>query len=200
MTHPSRLRLHSGVGVHKFDRGQHCFLYSQPRPPTQSADARAVQQDKWTISHPAPLPARVSQLRMQTEMFTDPPNGVVNLAIFVRTKVEDVQLAIRFVDCSKNRVDAVLNVQVRFSLMAIAQHMKMFRMLGKLVIEIEYVSMRIAFPENRYKSKNVALHSEAFAVGLNQAFRSQFRSPVQRSLDRKGTSLGRRENIWLSIH
>src|SRR5258708_9886808 len=72
-------------------------------------------------------------------------------------------------------------------------------MLGKLLIEVEYVSVRVAFPQNRHEAKNIGLHSEAFTVGLNHALRGQLRRAVQRGLHRKWTSLWSWENIRLSV-
>ena len=136
---------------------------------------------------------------MQTEMLTNPGDRIVDLAIFVRPQIEDVHPTIRSVDGSKNSGDAILHIQIRFFLMAVAQHMKMFRMLGKLLVKIEHVPVRVALSQNRYEAKNEALHSEAFAVGLNQAFGSQLRSPVKRSLNRKRTGLWRGENVRLAV-
>src|SRR5208283_4255445 len=48
-------------------------------------------------------------------------------------------------------------------------------------------------------AKDIALHSEAFAIGLNQALRSQFGGPVERGLKREGARLGRGENLWLAV-
>ena len=76
----------------------------------------------------------------------------------------------------------------------------MFRVFGKLSAKIEHVPVRVAFAQYRDEAKNVALHSKAFAVGLNQAFGSQFGSPVKRSLDGEGTRLRRGENIRLSVN
>src|SRR5258708_8752777 len=72
-------------------------------------------------------------------------------------------------------------------------------MHGKLLIEIEYVPVCVAFPKDRDEAKNIGLHSEAFAIGLNHALRSQLRRAVQRGLHRKWTSFWSWENIRLSV-
>src|SRR5271163_3876389 len=109
-------------------------------------------------------------------MLANPPDGVVHLAILVRPEIEDVHLVLGAVNGGKNRVDAILHVQIRLPLMPVAQDMKMIRMLGKLLVEIEHVPMRVALSQNRYEAKNVALQSKTFAISLNQALRSQLGS------------------------
>src|ERR1700689_4095175 len=106
-------------------------------------------------------------------MRTNPTDGIIDLAIFVRSEIEDVHSAGRFVEGGENRVNAILHIQIGFLLMAVAQHVEMFRMLYELVIKIEDVSMGVALAQNRYESKNVALDPEAFRIGLNKAFGGQ---------------------------
>jgi hypothetical protein len=64
---------------------------------------------------------------VQAEMFTNPSDGIVDLAIFVRAKIENIYFIVRFVDDREDRVDAILHVQIRLFLMAVAQHVEMFR-------------------------------------------------------------------------
>src|ERR1022692_1072319 len=185
--------------AHILDRGQNRLLDGQSGPPTQGTNPRAVQQDKGTVPNPAPLASRVHELGIKTEMLTNPSDRVVDFAILVGTQIENVYLALRPVEGSKDRVDAILHIQIRFPLMAVAQHMQMFRMLGKLLVEIEHVTVRVTLSQNRDESKNVALYSEAFAIGLNQAFRSQLRGAVKGSLDGERTRFRRGENVRLTV-
>src|SRR5580700_5541054 len=75
----------------------------------------------------------------------------------------------------------------------------MLRMLGKLPVEIEYMSVRVTLSQDRNESKNVTLHSKTFAIGLDQALRGQFGSAVKRSLNGKRTCLRRGKNLRLSV-
>ena len=61
---------------------------------------------------------------MQAEMLANPTDGIVDLTVFVRAQIEGVHLTIRLVDRGKNSIDTILDVQIRFLLMAVAQHMK----------------------------------------------------------------------------
>src|SRR5579863_8816371 len=162
----------SSICAYVLDRGQHRLLDGQSRPPPECANAGTIQQDKRAVADPPAFASRVRQLGMQSEMLANPPDGVIDLAVFVSPKIENVHLRIRPLNGDKNRIDAILHVQIRFALTAVAQHMEMIRMFDKLLVEIEHVPVRVTLSQNRYESKNVALHSEAFAVGLNQAFRS----------------------------
>src|SRR3984957_10217033 len=166
------LRLHCGsVRAHELDRGQNRLLDGQSRPPPQRADPGAIQQDKRPIPNPASFASGVCKLRMQPQMFANPADRVVHFAILVGAEIENVYLVARPIDCGKNGVNAILHVQVRFSLMPVAQYMEMVWGLGKLPVKIEHMSVRIALSQDRYEPEDVALQAEAFAVGLNQAFR-----------------------------
>src|ERR1017187_3669649 len=136
---------------------------------------------------------------MQTQMLTNPANRVVDLAVFVSPQIEDVYLTIRLPESGKNGIDAILHVQIRFALMAVAEHMKMFGVGGKLLVKIKHMPVRVALTKNRYESKDVSLHSEAFAIGLNQTFRRPLGSSVEGSLNRERTGLGCRKNIGLAV-
>src|SRR5579863_8060704 len=98
-------------------------------------------------------------------MLADPTDRIVHFAVFVSPQVENIYLCIGLFDRKEDRVDAILHIQVRFSLMAVAKHMEMFGMLRELLIEVEDMPVRIALAENRDEAKNVGLQSEAFAIG-----------------------------------
>src|SRR5580692_8786704 len=90
---PSKL-----IRAHVLDRGQHGFLNCQSRLPAQRADARAVEQNKGTVANPAAFTAGIRKLGMQTEMLTNPADGVVHLAILVRPEIKDVHFGLRALD------------------------------------------------------------------------------------------------------
>src|ERR1700722_14083901 len=185
-------RFHCGdVRADELDRGQNRLPDGQSRFPAQRANPRAIEQDKWAIPDPAAFASGVCKLRMQPQMFANPADGVVDFAIFVRAEIEDVYLAVRPLNRKKNGVNAILHVQVGCSLMPVPEHVATFGMLGNLPVKIENVSVLISFSQDRNKAENVALQSEAFTVGLNQALRGQFGSAVERSLYGKRTGLRR---------
>src|SRR5271154_5503487 len=115
---------------------------------------------------------------METEMFANLADRIVDLAIFIRAEVENIDFTIGAVKGDQNCVDAILHIQIRFSLMAVSQNVQMFGVLAELPPKIEYMPVRVTLTKNRYEAKNVTLHSKAFAVGLNQPFRRQFGSAV----------------------
>src|ERR1700691_1474236 len=194
------LRFHcGGVRADELDRGQNRLPDGQSRLPAPGADPRAIEQDKWAIPDPAAFASGVCKLRMQPQMFANPADGVVDFAIFVRAEIEDVYFAVRPINRKKNGVNAILHVQVRFSLTPVAQNVEMFGMLGKLPVKIEHVPVRVAFSQDRNEAENVALQSEAFTVGLNQALRGQFGSAVERSLYGKRTGLRRGKDCGLPV-
>lgn len=93
-----------------FNCGQHGLLDGQSRTPAQGADARAIEQDEGTVANPAAFAARVRKFWMKTEVFTNPADGVVDLAILVGPEIEDVYFVFRPIDCGKNRIDAILHI------------------------------------------------------------------------------------------
>ena len=72
-------------------------------------------------------------------MLANPADGVVDLAIFVGPKIEEVHFAVGLFEGGKNGVDAILHLQIRLPLTAVAQHTEVCRMLGKLLVKIKHV-------------------------------------------------------------
>src|ERR1700733_11490426 len=115
-------------------------------------------------------------------MLAYPSNRVVDLAELIGSKIENIYFALGPVESCENSIDAILHIQIRLALMPIAQYVQMVRMFGKLLPEIKNMAMGIPLAQNRHKTENVALHTEAFAIRLNQPLRRQFRSAIQRGL------------------
>ena len=155
------------------------MLNRQARPPTQCTNSRTIEEYERTVTYPSALTPSIRQLRVQAKIFANPSDRVVYFAVFVGSKIEDVDFAIGTIECGENGVDTILDIQIGLPLMAIAQHVQMVGVLGKLPPKIEHVPVRVTLSKNRYESKNVGLHSETFAVGLNQSFRSELGSPVK---------------------
>src|SRR5438552_11544287 len=73
-------------------------------------------------------------------------------------------------------------------------------MFQQLLIEIENMPVRIALPQYRHKTKDVALHPERFTIGFNHALRSKLGGSVQRGLYRKRAVLRRWEDVRFPVN
>ena len=69
---------------------------------------------------------------MQAKLLANPANGVVDVAILVGPEIEDVHLAIRPIEGGKDCADAILHVQIRLPLVAVAQYVEPLRVPRKL--------------------------------------------------------------------
>ena len=56
----------------------------------------------------------------------------------------------------------------------------------KLLVEIEYVPVRVALTQNGNETKNEPLHGKGFAVGRDQTLGGKLRGAVKRSLHGEG--------------
>ena len=101
---------------------------------------------------------------------------------------------------SRSSVDAVLHVEIRLSLCAVAEDFQMIGMFGELLIEIEHVAVRVALAENRDEAEDVALESVAFAVGVDEAFAGELRRGVERSLNRERVLFWRGDDFRLAVN
>ena len=91
----------------------------------------------------------------------------------------------------QDRVHAVLHVQVRLALRAVAQHVQLVGMRQQLLVEIEDVAVGVALAQDRDEAEDVALEAEAFAIGRDQAFgRPVWRRRRARSGSGNGASSG----------
>jgi len=95
-------------------------------------------------------------------MRRDPTNRVVDGAILVRSEVQDVDLARRFVQCQQPRVEAILNVQVRLPLPSIAEHAQQRGIPQKLLVKVGYVSVRVLLVQDRDEPED----PRAYRIGL----------------------------------
>src|ERR1019366_4949165 len=169
------------------------------RRPAQTSDLRAVEEDERTVTDPTALAAGVRQTRRDAETLRNPANGLIHFAILVGTKVVDVNAGHRILHRQKDRVDAVLNVEVGLALPAVAENTELGWIVAKAAVEIENVPVRVALAENRDEAEDVALEPVAFAVGLDQAFTSELRGAVERRLNRERHVLGSRNLTRLTI-
>ena len=98
------------IGADVFNCSQNRLLDAKSRPPPQSANPGAIEEDKRTIADPAAFASRIRELRIQPEMPANPTDGVIDFAILVRPKIEYVHFVVGAIEGRKNRVDAILNV------------------------------------------------------------------------------------------
>ena len=91
----------------------------------------------------------------------------------VRAEVVDFHAVLRLAspcrafDDVQHRLEAIADVEIGFPLRAVAEDFQVVGMLAQLLVKIEDVAVRVAFAENRDEPENVALETEAFAVGVN---------------------------------
>src|SRR5205807_521317 len=86
----------------------------------------------------------------------------------------------------QHSIYAILDVEIGFALLAVAENVQFFRVLCKLHHEIENMSVAVALPEDRYEAKNAGPDAVAFGVGSDHSLAGQLRGAVKRSLHRKG--------------
>ena len=87
-------------------------------------------------------------------MFADPANRIVHFARLVGAEVKNVDLLRSFAGREEHRFDAIAHVQVRFSLMAVAEDIQNAGMLLELAIEIDDVAVRVARPQQRDETED----------------------------------------------
>src|SRR5262249_18379156 len=136
------------IGAEIVEGGQDGLANGQPRFPAQGTDLAGIEEDEGTVADPAAFPTAVVPLRLDVEPFTDPAQRLIDRAVFVRAEVEDVERRRRLVEDEEDGIDAVLNVEVRLALLAVAKNSDASRIAQELGIEIDDVAMRVALAEN----------------------------------------------------
>src|SRR5204862_2960918 len=137
-----------GVGAQVVERAHDALLDCQLRDPAQAPHARAVQEDEGAVADPAALAAPVGEPRRDAEGPGDPADGVVDCAVLVGAEVEDRGLGLRALDGHDDRVDAVVHVEVRLALLAVAENVQDLRIGAQPLVEVENVPVRVALAEN----------------------------------------------------
>lgn len=126
--------------------------------PSQRLNFLCLQKDERIVSNPASVATRVFQFRLDPEFFANPLDGIIDFAVSIDTKVEDIDLVSCLVHGQQDRVDTVLNVQVRFALLAVAKHRQARRLCFQFLIEIEDMTMSITLPEYGNETENPGLN------------------------------------------
>src|SRR5262249_17370968 len=129
----------------------------QLRPPAEGAHLAGVQEDEGAVADPAALAAGVAAPRGDPQLSADPAERVVHRAVLLGAQVEDVHRLPRPVDDAQHGVEAVLHVQVRLALPAVAEHLDLVRVLQELAVEVVDVAVRVALAEDRDEAEDVAL-------------------------------------------
>src|SRR3974390_40258 len=96
-------------------------------------------------------------------------------------------------------IETIADIKVGFALPAVAQNFQMIGVGQQLFVEIQDVTVRITFAENRDKPENITFKSVTFAISMNKTFTGELGGGVQRSLHGKGVIFGRRNDIRFAI-
>jgi hypothetical protein len=67
-------------------------------------------------------------------------------------------------DRGEHRIEAILNVEVRLALMAVAEHAEPQRIAAQTFVEVEDVAVGITLPQDGHEAEDVSLHAKSFAV------------------------------------
>src|SRR5579863_4319800 len=188
------------MGFEELDSPDHARLDGEGRTPTQRAQPRGIEKDEWIVTLPAALTATVLDPRLDAERRTDPADRLMQLEVGVVPHVEDVYAVGGTRYGEHHGVHAIPDVQIALALSSVAEHGQHVRVCAQLPVEVEYMSVRIAFPENRDETENVRLEAEARAVGGEQPFGCQFRCPIERSLHGKWRVLRCRDQRRFPVH
>jgi hypothetical protein len=86
------------------------------RLPTEHSNATAIEKNEWVVPTPSAWAAAILETRGATEFRTDPTDGLVNLAVFICPKIENIDHSLGMLQCCLDGVDAILNVQIGFPL------------------------------------------------------------------------------------
>src|ERR1035438_5027015 len=159
------------VSAQEFQRADDALLDGERRFPAQAPQARAIQEDERAVGHPTTFAAGVAPFRLKAEMPGDPADGVVNLAILIRAQVENVDRVRAALRRQQDGVDAILHVEVRFPLEAVAQPVEAMGMFQQLPVEVEHVPVGVALAQNRYEAEDGPLEPERRRVGRKHPLR-----------------------------
>lgn len=107
--------------------------------PAKRTYACRIKKNEGIVADPATITAGVMERGRQAKMADYPTDRVIDLAIFAGAKVEDVGLGLRMPDGMQDRVDAVVDIEVRLPLPAVAEHIESCGIGQQLLVEIGLV-------------------------------------------------------------
>src|ERR1043166_154811 len=154
--------------LEKAEGSHHALPDVEGRLPAQRPDPRAVEEDERAGADPPSFAAGVLPLRRHAEILADPPDGLIQLTVLVRAKVEDVDLPGGLRDRQQDRVDAIVPVETGLALPPVAEHAQPLRVEAQLPEEGVDMPVGVAFSEDRHEAEDVPFESESLAVGLDQ--------------------------------
>jgi hypothetical protein len=131
------------------------------------------------ITGPALPSAGKTQPWRKFQSTCNPADTVEYLAYFVGAKVKYLNALVGRCTAEQYTVDAVLDVQIGFALLAVAQNVQPSRILCKLTHEIENMPVAVALAEDRYKAKNARFHAVPFGVGSDHPLARELRGTVK---------------------
>src|SRR5208337_2086110 len=97
----------------------HTLFYFKLWFPAKSVDSRTVEKYERTVPYPPTNSARIGKFGFKSEMFADPSDRVIDLAILVCTQVKNGDLLRGFLDRHEHGIDAILNIEIRLALPAV---------------------------------------------------------------------------------
>ena len=146
------------IGLEIIDRLQHALADAQRRPPPQSTDAAGVQEDERAVAHPPALAAAYMRRGLA------PSAGRSTSASHRRCNIHRPRLK-RFtgaaaLDRHQHRIDAIMNVEIALTLLAISQHLDARIIRFQLPQKIENVTVRVSFAQDRDEAKDVSAEAK----------------------------------------
>src|SRR5262245_39972452 len=107
-----------------------------------------IEKNERAVSDPATVAARVPKARTQAQMRRDPTNRVVDLAVLGSPEVEDVALPVgELLQHGEDGVYAVVDVEVRLPLVAVAEHAELVRVHSQAFVEVKHMAVRVTLAE-----------------------------------------------------
>src|SRR5262245_58988129 len=99
------------------------------RLPTGGTNFRRIEEDERIVPHPATLTTGESQLRLQAEPCTNPADRILHLAVFIGAEIVDLHTMFRpagrpGTHHMEDGRDAIADVQIRFPLRTVAEHVE----------------------------------------------------------------------------
>src|SRR6266404_6288629 len=101
---------------------QDAVFYRVAGCPSEPAQFRTIEEDKRVVADPPALAAAVVESRREAELRTDPADRRIHRAILVGSEVEHLVRCLYLADQRLDRVYAVLDMQIGFALLAVAEH------------------------------------------------------------------------------
>src|SRR5262249_39811381 len=144
-----------------------------------------VEEDEWAVADPAAFSAGIAATGRKTQVGADPAQRIVHGAVFVSAEVVNVDGLVDRVNGEHHGGNAILDVEVRLALFAVAQDVDLVRIAEQLVEEVEDVSVRVMLAQDGDEAEDVTLEAKARAVGGDQPLAGDLGGGVEAGLHRE---------------